>query len=116
LVVRERATHARLPERASMPLEQTSRADACASCHRPGQNPVDLANDATGERILVCPRCLRSNMRMQAHLSESRGALLLRDYAEEYGFQVWRSRDVAYLLPPVAPFAARSATQQLALA
>jgi hypothetical protein len=98
-----------------MPPEPLARADACDACHRAGQNPVGLSNDA-GDRIRVCPRCLRSNMRMQAHLSETRGALLLRDYAEEYGFSVWRSRDVAYLLPPVAPFAASPRRAELAVA
>ena len=89
----------------AMPLQTLARPE-CDACHQPGRNPVGLQNDA-GERIRVCPRCLRSSMRMQAHLSERRGALLLQEYAQEYGLSVWRSQDVAYLLPPVAPFDGR---------
>jgi hypothetical protein len=86
------------------PRARPAPADACACCNATGQ-AVQLAHDGTGARLTVCPRCLRSSMRMQADLSEARNLSLMQDYALEYGYHVWNSNDVVYLLPPERPFA-----------
>lgn len=97
----ERQTARRPILRATVP----GQAPACACCQ--GESGVELAHEQSGEQIHVCPRCLRSSMRMQADRSEERNQLLLRDYAREYGFQVWKTDAVVYLLPPESPFSPR---------
>lgn len=95
----------RLARRPVLRAHTPGEVPSCACCQ--GQNAVALAHEGTGERIHVCPRCLRSSMRLQADGSEARNQALLRDYAHEYGLQMWRSDAVVYLLPPESPFAPR---------
>ena len=81
----------------------------CRSCLERGPDHVQLVHDSTGERMAICPRCLRSQLRMKADVGDQRGRGLLQGYAEEYEWHVWRSPNVLYLLPSMVPSTHRAA-------
>lgn len=87
----------------SVPIHETTPAidrsvSACFACSHDAPR-IELQQDGTGARIGLCPRCLRASLRMQADGHDRSGTVLLQDYAETYGWQVWRSDHAAYLFP-----------------
>lgn len=100
---------ARVPDALASPLPSA----ACRSCRTPTSASVHLVHEGVGEAIDVCPRCVRSTMRMKADLGDERGRLLLLDYAEEYAWQVWRSEHALYLIPSISPFVVRTAASAM---
>lgn len=78
---------------------------ACASCGVASLLQIQIANVATGQHVTVCPRCLRSALRLKADLSETRSRNVLQEYAEEMGCSVWMGQAALYLLPTEGPFA-----------
>lgn len=75
----------------------------CCCCHVAGPRRLNLVHEPTGESLQVCWRCLRSSIRAKADARDARGAIVLGDYAAEYGWRVWRAGEVLYLLPSLTP-------------
>lgn len=73
--------------------------EKCASCDRTGSNRQQIEHEQTGEQINLCWECLRSQLRAKAAASDDRARQLLSQDAERFGWQVWSSEDVLYLLP-----------------
>lgn len=78
----------------------------CAFCRLAKAPRVRLDQDGAPNILTMCLPCLRSAMVMKAAASEQRGVQLLRQDAEEYGLQLWRSGHAVYLLPASAQVAA----------
>lgn len=79
---------------------------ACACCQGARAPRIHLEEEGGPQNLVICLRCLRSAMLMQAASTEPRGGRLLRQYADEYGLRLWRSGHAIYLLPAMPPFAA----------
>lgn len=73
----------------------------CASCDRVGSDRHEIEHEQTGERIAICWQCLRSKLRAKASASDERARQMLSEDAERFGWQIWSSEDVLYMLPPI---------------
>lgn len=82
----------------------------CRTCHATGPHQTVLVRDDTGDRMTLCPPCLRTATRMQADARDDRGRRRLADHAELHGLQLWTGEHVAYvLMPPTGMVLARPA-------
>lgn len=71
----------------------------CLICNDEGPVRVRLEHEQSGDRITLCSRCLRSNLRMKADIGDLHGRHLLEDVAADGTVQIWRSQHIMYLLP-----------------
>lgn len=77
---------------------QTVDEATCRTCHATGPHCTPLVRDGTGDRMDLCPACLRSATRMQADGRDEHGRRRLADLADQSGLHVWRAPHVAYVL------------------
>lgn len=77
----------------------------CSCLHGTGASPITLKHHESDEHVTVCVGALRSMARLKADAHDTGGQTTLSDYATEYGWGLWRSEHILYLIPPVAPFA-----------
>lgn len=71
----------------------------CSHCHSAQASTVRLTHEGTGASTTICLRCLRSNLRMKADLSDDAAHHLMMDYAASHAWEVYRSEHVRYILP-----------------
>lgn len=86
------------------PIRADSLAERCDCCQTVGGPSARLVHEPSGVSILTCLRCLRSVMQMRVDRADWRGRMIMRQSAEELGWQVWNAQDAFYLLPLVEPF------------
>jgi hypothetical protein len=73
----------------------------CVVCERVGPDRQRIENEDTGEQVSICWECLHSRMRARADASDERARRLLSRDAERFGWHLWRTATVVYLLPPI---------------
>lgn len=76
----------------------------CPCFHPPDVATIDVRNVDTERRVTVCARALRTASRLKADAHDPSARHMLADYGDEYGWGLWRSSHILYLIPPVAPF------------
>lgn len=73
--------------------------ERCVVCERAGVDRQEIEHDETETRVSVCWECLRSRLRAKAPASDEQARQLLARDAERFGWQVWSTETVVYLLP-----------------
>lgn len=105
-----RASAAPPPRSLPEPSPELRPGPACAFCQGNTAPRLRLDREGTRDILTTCLPCLRSAALMKAARNEARGVRLLDQDAAQRGLELWRSKDVVYLLAgaPAQPRAART--------